>query len=71
MARVMRHKYEIAAFSRHLNDDFCAKERGPILEKRGYRRRYRFRFLNPLMQPYVLMKGIADGILTEELWDLS
>jgi hypothetical protein len=70
MTRVMRHKYEIAAFSRHLND-FCAKERGPILEKRGYRRRYRFRFLNPLMQPYVLMKGIADGILTEELWDLS
>lgn len=70
LSRVMKQKYEIAAFSRHLND-FCAKERGPILEKRGYRRRYRFRFVNPLIQPYVIMKGLADGMLTEELWDLS
>jgi Cdc6-like AAA superfamily ATPase len=69
LSRVMKRKYEIAAFSRHLTE-FCRPEHGPVLQKTGHRRRYRYRFLNPLMQPYVVMKGIAEGLITEELWDL-
>jgi Cdc6-like AAA superfamily ATPase len=68
--RVMKKRYEIAAFSRHLTE-FCRPEHGPVLQKTGHRRRYRYRFLNPLMQPYIVMKGIADGLINEELWDLS
>jgi hypothetical protein len=68
MSRVMKKPYEIAAFSHHLTD-FCSAEHGPVLQRAGFRRRYRYRFINPLMQPFVLMKGISDGVITEELWD--
>lgn len=65
MARIMRREYDIPAFSRHLND-FCDRKRGPILQKTGTKRRYRFRFLNPLMQPFVIMHGLSRKLITPE-----
>jgi hypothetical protein len=62
MSRIMGRSYEIPAFSRHLND-FCEATRGPILTKIGTRRRFRFRFITPLMQPYVIMKGLGSGLI--------
>lgn len=55
-------EYEIPSFSQHLNE-FTEDKRGPILKKIGTPRRYRFRFLNPLMQPYVVMQGVKRGKL--------
>jgi Cdc6-like AAA superfamily ATPase len=65
LSNIMGKRYEIPAFSQHLND-FCDKKRGPILQKTGSARRYRFRFLNPLMQPYVIMDGISKGLLSQQ-----
>ena len=56
--------YEIPSFSQHLNE-FTEAKRGPILQRTGRPRSYRFRFINPLMQPFVIMKGFAEGKLTE------
>ena len=64
----MKKRYEIAAFSRHLAD-FCSDDRGPVLERTGVPRRYRFRFRNPLLQPFVIMKGLAEKLITRS--DLS
>lgn len=50
-------------FVRHLNA-LCEDSRGPLLGVKGVPRRYRYRFANPLMQPYVVMKGLADEIVT-------
>ena len=36
--------------------------RGPLLERTGPERRYRYRFIDPLMRPFVLMKAAADGM---------
>jgi hypothetical protein len=58
----MKKPYDIPAFSRHLKD-FCEKKRGAILQKSGTARRYRFRFVNPLMQPYVVMHGLSAGLI--------
>lgn len=58
LSKIMGRQYEIPAFGPHL--DKLASERGPLLRKEGQPRRFRYRFLNPLMQPYVLMKGLAD-----------
>ena len=58
----MGRRYEIAAFSRHLAD-FCADDRGPVLERTGVPRRYRFRFRNPLLQPFVIMQGLARELI--------
>ncbi len=37
--------------------------RGPLLARIGPERRYRYRFVNPLMRPFVLMKAMADGLI--------
>lgn len=54
--------YDIPSFSKHLNE-FCDKKRGRIILKTGTRRRFRFRFRDPLMQPYVIMQGVVSGKL--------
>jgi len=52
----MGKPYDIPAFAQHLND-LSESGRGPVLQKKGSTRRFRYRFINPLLQPYVIMKG--------------
>ena len=61
MSTIMKKQYEIPSFARHLNS-FCQPERGCVLRKEGEKHRYRYRFTDPLMQPFVIMKGIVDGV---------
>lgn len=61
---VMKKRFEIPAFSQHLNA-FCESHRGPVLCRTGTSRRYRFRFVNPLMQPYVIMNGLKKGLISD------
>jgi hypothetical protein len=37
-----------------------------VLKKEGKKCRFQYSFVEPMMQPYVLMKGLADGKITEE-----
>lgn len=39
------------------------ESRGPLLSRDGLPRRYRYRFLNPLMRPFITMKAMNDGIV--------
>lgn len=66
LSAIMGKRYEIPAFSRHLNA-MCEPDRGPVLQKAGATRRFRFRFLNPLLQPYVVMTGLAERYIDPEL----
>ena len=52
--------FNIPAFAFHLNG-FCGEARGPILEKRGKQ----YRFIQPIMEPYVILRGLADGLIAE------
>ena len=52
---------QIAAFQQHLQK-FISPERGEVLVRRGLERSYRYRFADPMMQPYVIMKGIEQGL---------
>ena len=60
LSKIKGKFFDIPSFSRHLND-FCEAKRGPILQKLGAKHRFRFRFKNPLMQPFVTMQGFANG----------
>lgn len=60
MSQIMGKPYEIPSFARHLSS-FCLAERGRVLRKEGARHRFRYRFTDPLMQPFVIMKGIVDS----------
>jgi len=64
---ITKKQYRIDRYMRHLNA-LSKNDRGPVLRKTGQRRRFRFRFIDPLMEPYVLLKGIHDEmILPSEL----
>lgn len=56
--------YEIPAYSAHLNN-FSTK-RGPLLEKVGSERAYKYRFLNPLFQPYIVLRALKEGIIDHD-----
>src|SRR5262249_44722217 len=58
--REITHKqeYDIGNFAQHLHE-FSEEKRGAILQKQGIKHNYRFRFTNPLVQPFVIMQGFA------------
>lgn len=53
---------QISSFQSHLRE-FTEAKRGSILERIGEERTYRFRFRHPAMQPYIIMRGIREGIV--------
>jgi hypothetical protein len=57
-------QYNIPAFAKHLKA-FCEPNRGKILERRGPPKRVQYRFTRPLMEPYVVLRGLADGLIAE------
>jgi hypothetical protein len=65
LSLIMGTKYDVPAFARHLKA-FCDASRGPILERRGKPRRIRYRFIRPIMEPYVVLRGLADKLISEE-----
>jgi energy-coupling factor transporter ATP-binding protein EcfA2 len=58
-------EYESRAFARHL-DRLADEGRGQVLERRATAGGVRYRFGNPLLQPYVLMRGLAEGAIRPE-----
>lgn len=55
----------IPAFSRHLSQ-FLEAERGAVLYREGAPKRYFYRFSDPIFQPYVILRGVAEGLVTED-----
>ncbi len=62
---ILGRPYDTPAFARHLAQ-FCDRSRQAILQRTGERYRWRYRFSNPLMQPYVLIRGFYQGLITLE-----
>ena len=52
-------------FASHLKA-FCKQDRGAVLQRRGVEYRWRYRFSNPLMQPYVIMRGVESGVVSDD-----
>ena len=63
----MGKPYNIPAFIRHLNE--FSDRRGPVLQRSGTERKYRVRFLNPLMQPFVIAHGLAGSLIGYDVLD--
>jgi len=59
---IMKRKYDIPAFSPHLYE-LCKPERGEVLQQFGETHNRRYRFSNPMMQPYVIMKGLDKQMI--------
>jgi Cdc6-like AAA superfamily ATPase len=66
LSRILGKKYTTtSAFNRHLNQ-FCEESRGSVLEKKGVERHYRFRFINAMMPPYIIMEGLRTEMISLE-----
>lgn len=59
MYKITHKTYNIPAYAKHLNE-FSESKRENILIKSGGRRTFRYKFNDPLMQPYVIMQGIMS-----------
>jgi Cdc6-like AAA superfamily ATPase len=70
MGKIMGRKYYVPNFSRHLFD-LCEPKRGPVLKKIGEPRSIRFRFADPMMQPFVIIHDYSNGNLTNALLEES
>jgi Cdc6-like AAA superfamily ATPase len=57
--------YQAATFALHMNA-LCMSERGAVLQKFGTPRNYRYRFTDPMLQPYVILKALSEGVLNDE-----
>lgn len=61
---IMKDKKRIAHFEKHLRR-FSSDEGGNVLIKRGGERQQTFRFSDPMMQPYVIIRGIQTGMIDD------
>ena len=55
--------YDIPQFVGHLKK--FASDRGPVLQRAGDQWKWRYRFSDPLMRPYVVLNGIDSGLIQE------
>jgi Cdc6-like AAA superfamily ATPase len=62
LSKILGKPYKTAAFARHL-EELSQESRGGVLQKQGAGRTSRFRFVNPLLQPYVAMRGVSEGVV--------
>lgn len=54
-----------ADYFRHLQA-FTSDDRGVVLETRGEGRATRYKFKNPLLQPYIILRGLHSEMITRE-----
>lgn len=60
---VMGKQMSIPAYASQIKD--FSVDRGPVLERTEHRTRPRYRFTEPLLVPYVAMRGVTEGIISD------
>ncbi len=68
LSAIVGETRRVPSFAFHLNE-MCGPERGSVLRKTGERRTYQYHFAEAAMQPYVIMKSLADNVVKTELLD--
>jgi len=63
---IARPSLDIPNFARHLKE-FSDERRGRILTREGETRRLRYRFVSPLMRPYIIMRGFSENLLSQKM----
>lgn len=59
---IRKKSYRLPYFAQHLKD-FCSEKRWKILQQAGEPHSRRYRFRNPMMQPFIIMRGLADKLV--------
>lgn len=56
---------EISTYNKHLAE-FCDPKRDGVLERTGQSRAFRYRFKDPLFPSYIMMKGVAENLISSD-----
>jgi hypothetical protein len=59
LAELAGKSYPTGAYQSHLAK-FCEVQRGPLLKRSGSQRSYKWRFVNPQIIPYILIRGAKE-----------
>ena len=62
LSEILGREIRIDNFQEHLKK-FISEERGCVLARRGWDRAFKFRFRDPMMQPYVIMRGVEEKLV--------
>jgi Cdc6-like AAA superfamily ATPase len=62
LQKILKRQIDLSDIQSHL-DRFLKKEHGAILTRIGGSKRFRYRFADPIMQPFVIMMGIHDQLI--------
>ena len=62
LSEILRKPCKTNAFSRHL-ERLASESHGAVLQRHGRAGATRYRFVNPLLQPYVAMRGLSEGLV--------
>jgi Cdc6-like AAA superfamily ATPase len=65
LSELLKRKADIPIFQQHLNA-FTLAGRGEVLQRRGEPRRFRYRFTDPLLEPFVILRGLRDDAQQRE-----
>ncbi len=66
LRKITSKNYDIPSFARHLKD-FSDTTRGEVLQRTGKTHRIRYRFTDPLMEPFVIMKGLSEERIPRDM----
>jgi hypothetical protein len=62
LSKILHKPCKTSTFARHL-EQLSSESRGTILQRSAGAGASRYRFVNPLLQPYVTMRGISEGVV--------
>jgi hypothetical protein len=68
LSAILGKMMKIPSFAFHLNE-MCGPDRGSVLRKTGERRTYLYHFTEAVMQPFVVMKSLADNVMKTDIVD--
>jgi hypothetical protein len=60
LSGILQKPCKPSSFTRHL-ERLSSESQGAVLQKHGPAGATRYRFVNPLLQPYVAMRGLSEG----------
>ena len=64
LSRIANRNFEPVSYARHLKD-LSEPARGRILQRVGESFRQRYRISNPILRPYIIMRGVKDKMITK------
>ena len=67
LGKIYRHSLNARNFSHYLSK-LTSQERGPLLERVGKGKPHRYRFTNPMMKPFILIKGYNEGLIGKDFY---